>query len=79
VVVTSTPHVQATAAQLRGNAPVYGKSWQDYEFTQAKLADGTPVWQVPEAKLPTVQLDAAWAHYALDTRSVEVKKVQDLF
>jgi zinc protease len=79
VVVTSTAHVQATAAELRGNAPVYGKSWQDYEFTQAKLADGTPVWQVPEAKLPTVQLDAAWAHYPLSVRAVEVRHVRDLF
>jgi len=79
VVVTSTPHVQTTAAQLRENAPVFGKSWQDYEFTQAKLADGTTVWQVPEAKQPTVQLDAAWAHYALDLKSVEVQHVKDWF
>lgn len=79
VVVTSTPHVQATAAQFRASAPVYGKSWQEYELTQAKLADGTPVWQVPEAKLPTVQLDAAWAHYPLDVRTLEIKHVKDLF
>jgi zinc protease len=79
VVVTSTPHVQTTAAQFRSVAPVFGKSWQDYEFTQAKLADGTPVWQVPEAKMPTVQLDAAWASYPLDLRTVEVKHVKDMF
>jgi zinc protease len=79
VVVTSTPHVQNTVAQIRGNAPVFGKSWQEYEFTQAKLPDGTPVWQVPEAKLPTVQLDAVWAGTPLDVREVEVRNVKEMF
>jgi zinc protease len=79
VVVTSTPHLQNTVAQIRGNAPVFGKSWQEYEFTQAKLADGTTVWQIPEAKLPTVQLDAIWAGTPLDVREVEVKNVKDVF
>lgn len=79
VVVTSTPHLQNTVAQIRGNAPVFGKSWQEYEFTQAKLPDGTPVWQVPEAKLPTVQLDAVWAGTPLDVREVEVRNVKEMF
>ena len=79
VVVTSTPHVQNTVAQIRGNAPVFGKSWQEYEFTQAKLPDGTPVWQVPEAKLPTVQMDAVWAGTPLDVREVEVRNVKEMF
>lgn len=79
VVVTSTPHLQDTVAQIRGNQTVYGKSWQEYEFTQAKLADGTTVWQVPEAKLPMVQLDAIWAGTPLDVRDVEVKNVKDIF
>jgi zinc protease len=79
VVVTSTPHLQNTVAQIRGNAPVFGKSWQEYEFTQAKLPDGTPVWQIPEAKLPTVQLDAIWAGTPLDVREVEVRNVKEMF
>ncbi|MFL6247760.1 MAG: M16 family metallopeptidase [Thermoanaerobaculia bacterium] len=79
VVVTSTPHLQNTVAQIRGNAPVFGKSWQEYEFTQARLPDGTPVWQVPEAKLPTVQLDAVWAGTPLDVREVEVRNVKEMF
>lgn len=79
VVVTSTPHVQNTVAQIRSNAPVFGKSWQEYEFTQAKLADGTTVWQVPEAKMPTVQLDAVWAGTPLDVREVETTNVKEMF
>ncbi len=77
VVVTSTPHVQTTVAQIRSNAPVFGKSWADYEFTQAKLPDGTTVWQVPAAKLPTVQLDAVWAAYPLDVQNVQVMHVNE--
>jgi zinc protease len=79
VVVTSAPHVQNTVAQIRGSAPVFGKSWQEYEFTQAKLADGTTVWQVPEAKVATVQLDAAWASYPLAISDAEVRHVRDMF
>jgi zinc protease len=79
VVVTSTPYLQNTVAQIRGNAPVFGKSWQDYEFTQAKLPDGTAVWQIPEAKLPTVQLDAVWAGTPLDVKDVEVRNVKEMF
>ena len=79
LVVTSTPHVQNTVAQIRSNGPVWGKTWQEYEFTQAKLADGTPVWQIPEAKMPTVQLDAAWAYYPLDVQDVKVGNVKDMF
>ncbi len=48
-------------------------------FTQAKLADGTAVWQIPEAKVPTVQLDATWASYPLDVRDVKVGNVKDMF
>ncbi|HEX8253028.1 MAG TPA: pitrilysin family protein [Thermoanaerobaculia bacterium] len=77
VVVTSTPHVQTTVNQIRGAAPVFGKSWQDYEFTKAKLPDGTTVWQVPEAKLPTVQLDAVWAAYPLRATDVRVMNVSE--
>ena len=79
VVVTSTPHMQNTVAQIRSNAPVFGKSWHEYEFTQAKLADGTTVWQVPEAKMPTVQLDAVWAGTPLDVREVETTNVKEMF
>jgi zinc protease len=79
VVVTDSAHLQETVAQIRGNVSVFGKSWQDYEFTQSKLSDGTPVWQVPEAKLPTVQLDAAWAYYPLDVKDVRVGNVKDMF
>jgi zinc protease len=79
VVVTSTPYLQNTVAQIRSNAPVFGKSWQEYEFTRAKLPDGTPVWQIPEAKLPTVQLDAIWAGTPLDVKDVEVKNVKEMF
>ena len=79
LVVTSTPHVQNTVAQIRSNGPVWGKTWQEYEFTQAKLADGTPVWQIPEAKMPAVQLDAAWAYYPLDVQDVKIGNVKDLF
>jgi hypothetical protein len=43
------------------------------------LPDGTTVWQVPEAKMPTVQLDAAWANYALDARNVRVINVSEMF
>jgi zinc protease len=78
VVVTSTPHVENTVAQIKSSSPVFGKSWQEYEFTQAKLADGTTVWQVPEAKLPTVQLDAVWAATPLDVRDVQVRHVRDM-
>lgn len=78
LIVTSTPHVQTTASQLRSDAPVWGKTWQDYEFTQAKLPDGTPVWQVPEAKQPTIQRDAAWAYYPLDIKGVRVGHVKDM-
>jgi hypothetical protein len=77
VVVTSSPHVQKTVAELRANAPVYGKSWADYEFTTAKLPDGTTVWQVPEAKLATVQLDAVWAAYPLNVEDVQVMNVSE--
>jgi len=79
VVVTSTPHVQATVAQIRSTEPVFGKTWQEYEFTQAKLPDGTTVWQIPEAKVPTVQLDAAWANYPLNVQDVQVQHVKDMF
>jgi zinc protease len=79
VVVTSTPHLQNTVAQIRGKEPVYGKSWQEYEFTQAKLADGTTVWQVPDAKQPTVQLDAVWAATPLDVKDVQVVNVKEMF
>jgi zinc protease len=79
VVVTSSPFVQSTVNEIRGSAPVFGKSWQEYEFTQAKLPDGTTVWQIPEAKLPTVQLDAIWAATPLDVREVEVRNVKDMF
>jgi zinc protease len=79
VVVTDTAHLQETVAQIRSSPPVFGKSWQEYEFTQAKLADGTTVWQIPEAKVPTVQLDATWASYPLDVRDVKVGNVKDMF
>ena len=79
VIVTNTPHVQNTVAQIRSNTAVFGKSWQEYEFTTAKLADGTTVWQIPEAKMATVQLDAAWANYALDAREVRVINVSEMF
>ncbi|HET7707220.1 MAG TPA: pitrilysin family protein [Thermoanaerobaculia bacterium] len=79
VVVTSTAFVQPTVDQLRGNAAVFGKTFADYEFTQAKLADGTTVWQIPEAKVPTVQLDAAWANYPLNVREVTVGHVNQMF
>lgn len=79
VVVTSTPHLQNTVAQMKSSAPVFGKSWQEYEFTTAKLADGTTVWQVPEGKMPTVQLDAVWAATPLDVRDVEVRNVKEMF
>jgi zinc protease len=78
VVVTSTPHLQSTVAQIRSDAPVFGKSWQEYEFTQVKLPDGTQVWQVPDAKMPTVQLDAVWAATPLNVRDVEVRNVKDM-
>jgi zinc protease len=78
LIVTSTPHVQATADALVSREPVYGKSWKDYDFTTAKLSDGTTVWQVPEAKLPTVQLDAAWAHYPLEITNVRIGHVKDM-
>ncbi|HYK05406.1 MAG TPA: pitrilysin family protein [Thermoanaerobaculia bacterium] len=77
VVVTSTPHLAKTLEEIRGSAPVFGKSWAEYEFTTAKLPDGTTVWQVPEAKLPTVQLDAAWAAYPLNVREVQVMNVNE--
>jgi zinc protease len=79
VIVTSTPHIAATQQQLVSREPVFGKSWTEYEFTKAKLPDGTPVWQVPEAKVPTVQLDAAWAAYPLNIDRVEVRNVSELF
>lgn len=79
VVVTSTPHLAATQQQLLANTPVYGKSWKDYEFTQAKLPDGTAVWQVPEAKVATVQLDAAWANQPLNIQEVRVVNVSEMF
>ncbi|MDQ3281724.1 MAG: insulinase family protein [Acidobacteriota bacterium] len=77
VVVTSSPHLQKTVAELRASEPVFGKSWSDYEFTQAKLPDGTTVWQVPEAKLPVVQLDAVWAAYPLNVEDVQVMNVSE--
>ncbi|HEX2060299.1 MAG TPA: insulinase family protein, partial [Thermoanaerobaculia bacterium] len=79
VIVTSTPHLAETQRQLASNAPVFGKSWQEYEFTKAKLPDGTTVWQVPEAKMPTVQLDAAWAAYPLEIQRIEVRNVSEMF
>jgi zinc protease len=79
VVVTDAPHLQATVDQIRGNRAVFGKSWQEYEFTTAKLPDGTTVWQVPEAKVPTVQLDAAWANTPLDVKDVQVVNVKEMF
>ena len=79
VVVTSTPHVQNTIDQIRSNEPVYGKSFAEYEFTEAKLADGTAVWQIPVTKVPTVQLDAAWAHYPLNVQNVRRLHVNDMF
>ncbi|HUP50810.1 MAG TPA: pitrilysin family protein [Thermoanaerobaculia bacterium] len=79
LVVTSPPHVEATVAQIRSSGPVFGKSYSEYEFTQAKLPDGTTVWQIPESKVPTVQLDAAWAHYPLNVREVRTGHVKDMF
>ena len=79
VVVTSTAHMQPTVDQIRSNAPVVGKTFAEYEFTQAKLADGTTVWQIPEAKVPTIQLDAAWANYPLKVRQVRTGHVNDMF
>ena len=79
LVVTSTEHVGPTVAQIRTDEPVYGKSFAEYEFTQAKLADGTLVWQIPEARVSTVQLDAAWAHYPLNVREVRTGHVKDMF
>ncbi|HEX9984819.1 MAG TPA: pitrilysin family protein [Thermoanaerobaculia bacterium] len=79
VIVTSTPHLAATQEQLRTDLPVYGKSWKDYEFSTAKLADGTTVWQVPEAKMPTVQLDAVWASHPLRIRRMTVIPASALF
>ena len=79
VVVTSSPFVQPTVEQIRNDEPVYGKSLAEYEFTQAKLADGTTVWQIPESKIRTVQLDAAWAHYPLDVREVNTTHVNQMF
>lgn len=79
VVITSTPFVRTTADQIRGRDAVFGKTFAEYEFTQAKLADGTPVWQIPEAKVPAVQLDAAWANYPLSVQSVRVGNVKDMF
>jgi zinc protease len=78
LIVTSTPHVKATADALVSTDPVFGKSWKDYDFTQAKLPDGTAVWQVPEARLPTVQLDAAWANYPLEITNVRIGHVKDM-
>ena len=79
LVVTSSAQLQPTVQLIRSNAPAFGKSWQEYEFTTAKLSDGTTVWQIPEAKMPTVQLDAAWAYYPLDIRDVRVTHVNDVF
>ncbi|HEX7150872.1 MAG TPA: pitrilysin family protein [Thermoanaerobaculia bacterium] len=79
VIVTSTPHLALTQEQLMSRDPVFGKSWSEYEFTTAKLPDGTTVWQVPEAKVATVQLDAAWANYPLRLRKVAVTNVRNLF
>ena len=79
LVVTSTPFVQPTVQQIRSNEPVFGKTFAEYEFTQAKLADGTTVWQIPESRVSTVQLDAAWAHYPLNVREVRTANVNQLF
>ena len=79
LIVTSSEHMQPTVAQLHSDEPVYGKTYAEYEFTQAKLADGTVVWQIPEARVPTVQLDAAWAHYPLNVREVRTGHVRDMF
>jgi zinc protease len=79
LVVTSTPHLQNTVNQIRSNEAVFGKSFAEYEFTQAKLPDGTTVWQIPEGKVSTVQLDAAWANYPLQIRDVRTAHVNDLF
>ena len=79
VIVTDTAHLAATTEELRTNGMVFGKSWADYEFTKTKLADGTEVWQVPEAKMETVQLDAAWASYPLNILRIEVRNVDQMF
>jgi zinc protease len=79
VVVTDTARLKPTVDLIRSDAPAFGKTWQEYEFTQAKLPDGTPVWQIPEAKMPAVQLDAAWAHHPLDVREVRTKHVNEVF
>lgn len=79
LVVTSSQHVQPTVEQIRSTEPVFGKSYAEYEFTQAKLADGTTVWQIPEGRVPTLQLDAAWAHYPLNVRRVRTGHVKDMF
>ena len=79
VVVTSTPFVQPTVQQIRSNEPVFGKTFAEYEFTQAKLSDGTTVWQIPESRISTVQLDAAWADHPLNEREVRTANVNQLF
>lgn len=79
VVVTSSAFVQQTVDQIRSSTPVYGKTFLDYEFTQAKLKDGTTVWQIPEAKVPAIQLDAVWASYPLNVRDVKVRHVNQMF
>ncbi|HUP46514.1 MAG TPA: pitrilysin family protein [Thermoanaerobaculia bacterium] len=79
VVVTSTPFVQTTVQQIRSSEPVYGKSFADYEFTETQTADGTVVWQIPTARVPMVQRDAAWAHYPLNVQQVRTGHVRDMF
>lgn len=79
LVVTSSEHAPALVSQIRGNQPAQGKSFADYEFPQAKRADGTVEYQIPEEKREMVDRDALWAAYPLNIQSVRVVPVRSIF
>jgi zinc protease len=77
--VTNSEHAAALAEQLRTDAPALGKTLEDYDIEQVTLPDGRVVWQIPEERLRTLQLDAAWAHFPLQLREVVHAPVSALF
>jgi zinc protease len=79
LVATDSQHAEALAAQIRAGAPAFGKSLQEYQLEQVKLADGKVVWQIPDEKVEMLRVDALWAHYPLNISTVRVVPVTSIF
>jgi zinc protease len=79
LVATDSGHARSLVEQIRANGPAYGKDLKGYQLEQVKLPDGKMVWQIPEEKLEMLRLDALWANYPLNVRTVRLVPVSAVF